>query len=243
MIRFITIDDEPLAREGILLNAAEVDFLEPVGEFGNPVTANSFLQKNQVDLMFLDIQMPGMNGLDFLKGLSNPPLTILTTAHSEFALEGFNLNVVDYLLKPVRMDRFLKAVNKAAELFYVKEAAKAVEKSQINADNSTIFIKSNRKYIKLKLQDILMVEGMKDYVLVHIEKDRYPVAMNLKTFTSSLPENIFARINKSFVVNVNHIREIADNHVKIGSKSLSIGRSYKDDFLNKHILKKLIDRN
>lgn len=243
MIRFITIDDEPLAREGILLNAEEVDFLKPVGEFGNPVKANTFLQKNEVDLMFLDIQMPGMNGLEFLKSLKNPPLTILTTAHSEFALEGFNLNVVDYLLKPVRMDRFLKAVNKAAELFYAKKATQKSDQKASETDVSTVFIKSNRKYIKLKIRDIILVEGMKDYVMVHTENERYPVAMNLKTFTASLPDTTFARINKSYVVNVNHIREIADNHVKIGKENLSIGRSYRDDFLNNHILKKLIDRN
>jgi len=243
MIKFITIDDEPLAREGILLNAAEVDFLEPIGEFSSPVKANSFLQKNKVDLMFLDIQMPGMSGIDFLKSLKNPPLTILTTAHSEFALEGFNLNVVDYLLKPVRMDRFLKAINKAAELVKARNRDNITETNNSKSDGQTVFIKSNRKYIKLKITDILLIEGMKDYVMVHTSSERHPVAMNLKTFTAGLPENIFARINKSFVVNVNHIFEIVDNHVKIGKHSLSIGRTYKDDFLNNHILKKLIDKS
>lgn len=243
-MKCIIIDDEPLAREGVALNAKDVEFLELVGEFSNPVLANSYLQKEKVDLMFLDIQMPGISGLDFLRDLDDPPLTILTTAHSEYALEGFNLNVVDYLVKPIRLHRFLKAVNKAKEIFELKLTDHQVSwpNSVEDKEENTVYIKSNRKFIKLKFDEIVVVEGMKDYVLVHTREDRFPVAMNLKTFNSNLPDDLFARINKSNVVNVKHISEIVDNHVVILKHKLSIGRSYREDFLNTHIMKKLIDR-
>lgn len=243
-MKCIIIDDEPLAREGVALNAKDVEFIELVEEFSNPVVANSYLKKEVVDLMFLDIQMPGINGLDFLRDLDDPPLTILTTAHSEYALEGFNLNVVDYLVKPIRLNRFLKAVNKARELFELKSTDHPVRWPNPSEDRkeNSVYIKSNRKFIKLKFDEIVVVEGMKDYVLVHTSEERFPVAMNLKTFNSNLPNVLFARINKSNVVNVKHISEIVDNHVILPKHKLSIGRSYKEDFLNTHIMKKLIDR-
>ena len=244
-MKCIIIDDEPLAREGIALNATDVDFLEVVGEFANPVVANSFLQETRVDLMFLDIQMPGLNGLDFLKGLDDPPLTILTTAHSEYALEGFNLSVVDYLVKPIRLNRFLKAINKAREIYEMRQSDSGhVRETDPDSgkDAKSVYIKSNRKFIKLRFEEILVVEGMKDYVLVHTRNERFPVAMNLKTFNSNLPDEFFARINKSNVVNVKHITEIADNQVILPGHSLSIGRSYKEEFINRHIMKKLIER-
>ncbi|TVR84568.1 MAG: DNA-binding response regulator [Saprospirales bacterium] len=243
-MKCIIIDDEPLAREGIALNLEDIDFIEVIGEFSNPIKANSFLQSNDVDLIFLDIHMPGLNGLDFLRGLNNPPLTILTTAHSEYALQGFELNVVDYLVKPIRMERFIKAVNKAKKLF---EMRSGIEKDEPTTEDypsgkDFVYIKSDRKYVRLLLKEIIMVEGMKDYVMVYTSGDKFTVAMNLKTFNSNLPNDCFVRVSKSNIINVKHIIEISNNHVKLPGHKISIGRSFRDNFLDKHIREKLIER-
>lgn len=245
-MNYIIIDDEPLAREGIELNAKEVDFLSISGSFSSPFKASNLLADQAVDLMFLDIQMPGINGLDFLKSLDNPPLTILTTAHSEFAIDGFNLNVIDYLVKPIRLERFLRAVFRAREYFDLKQKAhtpQQIKTQNTNDNDNTIFVKSDRKYIKLLLDDIVFIEGMKDYVMVHTVSDRYPVAMNLKSFHSNLPGSKFARVNRSNVINVKYVTEISNNHVVIPNRQFSIGRTFRDDFLDNHIKEKLIDRN
>lgn len=243
-MKCIIIDDEPLAREGIVLNLEDIDFVEVIGEFSNPIKANSFLQSNEVDLIFLDIHMPGLSGLDFLRGLNNPPLTILTTAHSEYALQGFELNVVDYLVKPIRIERFIKAVNKARKLFEMRSSNQK-EGSSTKEDpkeKDFVYIKSDRKYVRLLLSDIIMVEGMKDYVMVYTAGDKFTVAMNLKTFNSNLPEDRFVRVSKSNIINVKHIIEISNNHVKLPGHKISIGRSFRDNFLDNHIREKLIER-
>jgi DNA-binding LytR/AlgR family response regulator len=246
-MRCIIVDDEPLARQGIELNAEDVGFLEIVAEFSNPVRANTWMQTNDADLMFLDIQMPGLNGLEFLRGLENPPMTILTTAHSEYALDGFELNVIDYLVKPIRMSRFISAVNKARELFDLRSGGGSkpgMESSGAEGDKNagTVFIKSDRKIIRLKLADIVMVEGMKDYVMVYTPDDRFSVAMNLKTFHSNLPEGKFVRISKSNIINPAHIIEISNNHVHLPNHKLSIGRIFRDNFFDRFVREKLIDR-
>ena len=193
-MKCIVVDDEPFAREGMLLNINEVQFLEPVGEFGNAISANNYLSnsENVVDLMFLDIQMPGITGLDFIRSLKKKPQVILTTAFPQYALDGFDLDVVDYLLKPVRLDRFIKAVNKAKEIYDLQHAAQNTIES---VTQDYIYIKSERKFIKIFFRDIAFIKGMKDYVVIHSGKEKIMTAMNIKTIHEQLPPANFARVS------------------------------------------------
>ena len=238
-MKCIIVDDEPLAREGLKLNIDEVPSLELSGSFENAMQANDFLNDNPVDLMFLDIQMPGVSGLDFLKSLKNRPMVILTTAYPQFALEGFELDVIDYLVKPIKTERFLKAINKA-RYYYDFNQEDQHEVEDIGED--FIFVKSNRKFVKLHFDDIIYIEGLKDYVIIHVGENKILTAMNVKTIMSQLPQSIFSRINRSYIVNINHIKEVDTDYVKVKDKELTIGNSYKKDFFENVVNKKLIKR-
>lgn len=238
-MKCIIVEDEPLAREGMRLNIAEVERLELVGSFENAMQANDFLASNEVDLMFLDIQMPGMTGLDFLKNLKIQPLVVLTTAYPQFALESYDLDVIDYLVKPIRIERFIRAVNKARELHELKNSVK----SQIESfEENYIFVKADRKYVKIFFTEINYIEGLKDYVIIHTDKVKIMTAMNLKTIHNKLPEDIFARINKSYIININHIKEIDSDYVVLKGNEVPIGRIYRDDFINNYVNTRLIKR-
>lgn len=233
----IVVDDEPLAREGMKLNIKEIPNLELKESFDTALKANDYLQENHVDLMFLDIELPGLSGLDFLKSLSNPPLVILTTAYSQYAVEAYELDVVDYLVKPIKMDRFLKAVNKAEEMLKLRQ-----HKTSVDFSGQFIFVKSERKYIKIDFDEIFFIEGLKDYVIVHTSKGKYMTAMNVKTIHSKLPSDIFFRTSKSYIINVFHINEIDGEDVLILDSKIPIGRSYRDKFLSNFVNRKLIRR-
>jgi DNA-binding LytR/AlgR family response regulator len=238
-MKCIIVDDEPLAREGIEINLKEMGYLDLVGSFGTAMKANVFLADNQVDLMFLDIQMPGITGLEFVRSLKVRPLIILTTAYPDFALEGFELDVVDYLLKPVRLDRFAKAVNKAKELFDLyKSSDNQVE--QIN--DEFIYIKSERKYIRVFYKDIRYIKGLKDYVMMYTAEDKIITAMNIKTIYAQLPQKIFARVNKSYLININYIDSVETDFIQLAGKEIPLGATYKEMFLKTHIKGKLISR-
>ena len=237
-MKCIVVDDEPLAIEGMKLNIAEVPTLELVGTFNNALAANAFLQEQPVDLMFLDINMPGLSGLDFIRSLKNPPPTILTTAYQEFALEGFELNVLDYLVKPVRMHRFLQAVNKAEELHRLKSAAATSGKPETDC----IYIRADRKFVRVILESIRYIGGLKDYVVLHTSAGKYTTAMNLKTIHSQLPKSIFARISKSHVVNVGHVEAFDSDFVYVEGESLPIGKAYAKDFKANYIDQDLVER-
>lgn len=244
-MKCIIVDDEPLAREGVELNVNEMGFLELIGQFQNAITANAFLLENEVDLMFLDIQMPGITGIEWLKDLENPPLVILTTAYPEFALKGFELNVVDYLLKPIRLNRFMKAVNKAKDIYELKkqetESTDAVQPKQEDGKEYT-YVSADRKYIKLFYKDIICIEGMKDYVIIHTTGSKIMPAMNLKTILSQLPEHTFARVNKSYIVNINYIKSIDTDFITLDQKEISLGRTYKEKFINNYVKTNLLKR-
>ena len=235
-LKCIIIDDEPLAREGMKLNIKEINFLELIGEFEDAIKANDFIANNNVDLMFLDIQMPNLSGIDFLKSIKNPPLTILTTAYPQFALESYDLDIVDYLVKPIRIERFIKAVNKAQEIFEYKKSEKTGKERK-----DYVYIKSDRKYIKLDFSKIFYIEGLKDYVIVYVNDNKYITAMNIKTIYNQLPSEIFFRVSKSYIININNITEIDNDFVKVNNKEIPIGRTYKEEFLNyinKHLIKR-----
>ncbi|MFK7932437.1 MAG: LytR/AlgR family response regulator transcription factor [Saprospiraceae bacterium] len=245
-MRCIIVDDEPLAREGMELNVDEVNYLELVGQFANALRANEFMQQNDVDLMFLDIQMPGITGLEFLKSLKNRPLVILTTAYPQYALEGFDLDVVDYLVKPIRLQRFIKAVNKAKELHDLYQQTAAAPATTNTVEEMTedyIYIKSDRKYVRIFYQDIRFIKGLKDYVTLYLADGRkLMTAMNIKTIHNQLPPKVFARVNKSFIININFIDAIETDFILLKGEEIPLGRTYKEQFITKYVKSNFIGR-
>jgi DNA-binding LytR/AlgR family response regulator len=239
-MKCIIVDDEPLAREGMELNVKEVPFLDCLGSFSSALDANDFLHENEVDLIFLDIQMPGITGLDFIRILKDRPLCILTTAYPEFALESYELDVLDYLVKPIRLERFLKAVNKAKEAFELKNKPDAPV--QNSKEDDFIYLKSDRKIMRVYIRDIRFISGMKDYVMVHTKEDRIMTAMNLKTIFEQLPQHIFARVSKSHLINVQYLESMDGDEITMGKDRIPLGKTYRDDFMNRFIKNNLIER-
>lgn len=240
-MKCIIVDDEPLAREGIELNIEDVNYLELVGQFGNALTANDFLQNHEVDVMFLDIQMPGITGLEFIRSLKNPPLVILTTAYPQYALEGFELDVVDYLVKPIRLQRFIKAANKAKELYDLKQQAQNSTLESVG--DEFIYIKADRKYIRIFFKDIKYIKGMKDYVMIYTQqKKKIMTAMNIKTINKQLPDSIFVRVNKSYIINIDFIDSIDIDFIQLAGEEIPLGRTYRDHFIKNYVKTNLISR-
>ncbi len=238
----IIVDDEPLAREGMELNVEDVPFLNLVGQFGTALAANDFLMRKEVDLMFLDIQMPGITGLDYLKTLKNPPLVILSTAYPQYALDGFELDVVDYLVKPVRMERFLKAVNKAKALYDLHKP-KITQNEVVEVEQEFMYLKADRKYIRVFFKDIKYIKGMKDYVMLYTQENKkIMTAMNIKTIHKQLPPSIFARVNKSYLININYIDEVEIDFIQLSGEEIPLGRTYKEAFIQNYIKGNLIGR-
>lgn len=235
----IIIDDEPLAREGIKLHVDDMDSLTWNAEFGNAIKAGEFLVKNDIDIIFLDIEMPGLNGLDFLRIAPKKSMVILTTAYPQYALEAFELDVVDYLLKPIKFERFERAVKKAIEVIDLKKAG--LSELDVQSDDE-IYIKSDRKFIKLKLESIRFIKGLKDYVIVHTDNGKYATALNVKTINKKLPQDLFARVSKSYIVNVGRISSIDVDTIFLENEEIPLGNSYKETFLKTHINNKLLRR-
>lgn len=238
-MKCIIVDDEPLAREGIELNIQQVSFLELCGQFSNAMAANDYMQREQVDLLFLDIEMPGITGLDFIRSLKNQPLVILTTAYPQYALESFELDVLDYLLKPIRLERFIKACNKAQEIFQLKKGSSNTVES---IESDFIYIKSERKYIRLFYKDIHYIKGMKDYVMLYTEQKRIITAMNISTISKQLPATIFARVSKSYVINIQYIDAVEQDLIQLAGEEIPFGRTYRESFITNYVKKNLIGR-
>lgn len=229
-IRCIIIDDEPLAREIIRRYIDDVPMLQLSGECSNAVQAMSFLQQQPVDLIFLDIRMPQLNGTDFLRILKNPPKTILTTAFSDYALEGYELDVVDYLVKPIRFDRFLKAVNKAFPINGNWPEIKTVvaENTETKKSDSFVYFRADRKMVKVMLSDILYIESMKDYVKVFTPQGIIITKQSMTSVEAMLPEKLFVRAHRSFIVAVNRIRSFTNELIEIGNAEIPIGKLYRN---------------
>lgn len=235
----IIVDDESLARKGIELNVNDIDWLEIKGQFPNAIQAGEFLRENEVDLMFLDIEMPGLRGLDFIKTLNSNVVVILTTAYPQFALDAFELEVFDYLVKPIRFDRFYQSVNRAREIV---ELSKKDKTELTDIAEEYFYIKSERKYMKLYYKEVLFIKGLKDYVMLFTTKEKYMTAMNIKTIFSKLPSSIFARVSKSHIINVHAIDSIDVDTIMIGGEPIPLGNTYKEAFLEQHIKGKLFKR-
>ena len=229
-LKAIIVDDEPLAQNVIEQYALKIPELEIVEKCNDAICAHKTLQENQVDLIFLDINMPKLSGISFLKNLKDAPLVIFTTAYSEYALEGYELNAVDYLKKPFSFERFSKAFFRAQELFTLKHKSAPV--SNINEDvNKFIFIKSNKKTYKVNFSEIFYIEGLGDYIQIHLQDDKIVTNLSMKKIFDLLPENQFYRIHKSFIIAVDKITLVEGNTVKINNKRLPVGNSYRQDFL------------
>ena len=225
-MKCIIVDDEPLAIEILESYVSKIDQLEIAGTFRNAVSAFAFLQQNTVDLIFLDIQMPKLSGIDFLRTLKNPPKVILTTAFRDYALDGFELEVVDYLLKPIPFERFLKAV---AKVLHQPAAAAVTPKPDAAAADSFVYFKVDKKMIKTRMADILYIESIKDYVKVKTADKEIITQQKISYLEESLPRDLFLRIHRSFIVNVERIDAYSATDVEIGKHFVPIGRNYKND--------------
>ncbi len=230
-IKCLIVDDEPPARDVIRRYIEQVPLLKLAGECANAIEAMISLQQQPVDLIFLDIRMPQLNGTDFLKTLKNPPRIILTTAFSEYAMEGYELDVVDYLLKPVRFDRFLKSVNKAFPMQGHKPLAEPPLPPEEKKENSFVYFRADRKMIKVLLQDILYVESMKDYVKVVTTGGAIITKQSISSVEGMLPEKLFVRTHRSFIVSLQKIRSFTPELIELDNASIPIGKLYRNGVL------------
>lgn len=227
-LRCIAIDDEPLALELLEDNIRKVPFLMLVASASNAMDAMRILQSETIDLVFSDIQMPGLSGLQFIESLQVKPLFILISAHEKFALESYNLDVVDYLLKPVAYERFLKACNKAQERYTTQLSS---QKSNIRQEKKEfIFLPVDYKMVKVDLQDVTMMEAVRDYVRIHFQKEKKPllVRISMKAMEEMLSGTDLIRIHKSFIVSIKYIIAIRKNSVFVNDEELPVGEQYRD---------------
>lgn len=235
-MKCIIIDDEPLARKGIENLVNGTSQLQLLGCFENAEAAVSFIGEHPIDLFFLDIQMPGLNGIDFAKRVPSTSLVIFTTAFAEYALDGYEVDAVDYLVKPIKPERFKKAVEKAIS-YHSMLLSEEKNANVGDVQSDFIFIKSDRRFFKVYFQNILFVEGLKDYVIIQTIDQRLITHMNLKTIHQLLPQQIFLRVNRSYVVNKDNIDSFSNNDVFIKNYEIGIGNVYRDSFLDE-LLKK-----
>ena len=242
-INVIIVDDEPLALDILETYISRLPELNLVKRCNNALEANEILQNSEINLMFLDIQMPQLTGTDFLKTLKKPPITVFTTAYPNFAVEGFELNALDYLLKPISFERFMKAIGKASELFHLQHPSKEKTEDEISVEDDFFFVKSDKKLVRVRYSEILYVEGLKDYVIIRMENGRVITLQTMKSLEEKLPKKMFRRIHRSFIVGVNKIHALDGNMVEImekgATKHLPIGKNYRDELLDLVELKKL----
>jgi len=259
MLNCVIVDDEPLAREGLADYVKEIDFLQLAGVCINPVELGRLLDSQKIDLVFMDIQMPKINGIDFLRILQNPPMVIITTAFSEYALDGFQLNVLDYLLKPITFDRFFKAVSRARDyhLLTARGAVAAMpsvgdpqalqsETSQPTTPQSGplqrgedfVFIKCSNKFEKIQFSDILYIEALQNYVAIHTSKGKYLTLLYLKNIEQNLDNRAFIRVHKSYIVPIARIDSIDGNEIRIGTHRIPVSRNYRE-----HVIDRVVNNN
>ncbi|WP_317193427.1 LytR/AlgR family response regulator transcription factor [Aureibaculum flavum] len=235
MMRCLIIDDEPLAIELLEDFVSKVPFLQLENSCSNAMEATETIKSSQIDLIFTDIEMPDFSGVEFIKSLEVKPLFIFTTAYSHYALEGFNLNAVDYLVKPIPFHRFIKAVNRAQDLFSLKNDSKKDVVIKNSAPPEFIFVKSDYENVKVNLKSILYIEGLKDYVKIYTNINSKPILTlnSLKIFEEKLSTANFIRVHRSFIVSLKHIKSVQRNRIVIDDKRIPIGLNYKDAFIKR----------
>lgn len=230
----LIVDDEPLARNLLSDYVRKVPQLNLVDTLASPLQVMDTLRNNDIDVMFLDVQMPDLTGISLLKALQKKPLIVLTTAYSEYALEGYELDVADYLLKPITFERFLKAVEKVTQRLSERTAAQSpvapAHKPAVEATQPFVFVKDGTKLIKLRIDDILYVEGLKDYVTIHTRTQKVVSLQRLKALEEELPADKFIRVHNSFIVAFNAIDVIHKSDVQVGTVMIPIGETYKKPF-------------
>jgi len=237
----IIVDDEPLAREGMLLQLQDISEVNIIGCFNGAKKAREFMLHNSVDLIFLDIQMPGINGLEFAESVSEKTLIIFITAYSQYALKSYEVDAIDYLVKPVIKNRLEKSIRKAKA--YHELLSNPQEKGTItDSDSDYMLIKSDRKFHKILFKDIIYVEGLKDYVVIYINDSKIITAMNLKTITQHLPETAFIRVSKSYLVNSSYIDSFDNHTIYIKSTEIPIGEVFRKKFLEQYLGKNISDK-
>ena len=231
-IRCVITDDEPVARKGLQSYVEKIGSLELVATFEDAISLNGFLKNNVIDLLFLDIEMPYLSGIEFLQSITNPPKIIFTTAYEKYAIKGYELEVLDYLLKPISFDRFLKAVNKA----------ETVIKKENEKNPGDFFIKVDGKLIRLTWNNILFIEGLENYITIYTRTEKYITHLTLKTVISNMPGS-FLQVHKSTIVNAGFINGITGNTLEIDKHQISISRSMKESVMEKILQNKMLKRD
>ena len=225
-IKCIITDDEPVARKGLQSYVEKVDFLTLTGVCEDAIQLNTLLKTEQPDLLFLDIEMPYLSGLDLLATLTNPPKVIITSAYEQYALKGYELDVTDYLLKPIPFERFLKAVNKVHALLQ-KEAPVEVE--------DFFFVKSDKQMKKVYFKDILFVEGLENYITIYTLTEKILVHSTMKNIINSLPEDLFIQTHRSYIVNVHHVNLVEGNMLKVAGYEIPVARNCREEVFTRII--------
>jgi len=237
-LKCIIIDDEPIARKVLQEFVEEIDYLELSGQAENPLKAMSLLNDNDIDIIFLDIDMPKINGIDFLKNSKTTASIIMTTAYTEYAVDAYGLDVLDYLIKPIAFDRFLKACNKAKEVKELKNSRLA----SIDKSNDHFFIKCNNQIEKVLYADLVYAEAMLNYVMLHTTSKKMMVYVTIKSLEEQLPADIFIKVHKSFIVNKTKIKSITGNILDIGNEKITISQNLREKVINEIIKDKMIRR-
>jgi two-component system LytT family response regulator len=233
MIRCLVVDDEPLALNILEDYISKMPFLQLIKATTNPIEALTLVQQGDIDLVFLDVQMPELTGIQFLRIANGKAKVILTTAYPQYALEGYELDVVDYLLKPIAFDRFFKSAQKAQGIIQpaaAKPVAPAETTQKDDFSNDFIFVKTEHKIQKVYLHDILFIEGLKDYISIFTPAERIITLQNMKKMEDALPEKHFIRVHKSYIVSINKIDSIERSRIFIGDKIIPVGDTYREDF-------------
>ena len=235
MIKVLAIDDEPLALKQLATYIEKIPFFELVQQCSSAVEARKVIDSEVVDAIFCDINMPDLNGMDFVKQLAAPPIVVFTTAYSEYAVEGYKVNAVDYLLKPYGLDDIKHAANRVKQAFDARQMAhEKKEQAEIGGNNDTLFVKSDGRMIRISVADIRFIEGMSEYVKIHLDSMPKPVVIlfSMKTLEKRLPET-FMHIHRSFIINLTKIIEVNKNRVIMGENIyIPVGDNYKEAFFN-----------
>lgn len=238
VLKCLIVDDEPIAIEGIINYINRMDFLEVEDSCSSAIEAAEILKKKEIDLMFLDINMPYLSGLEFLESLEKAPMTILTTAYSEYALEGFRLHVVDYLLKPIAFQRFFQAASKAQKMF----RSHILLHNNGEDSKSNMYIRQGDSFDRIAWQDILYVEGMQNYLKLHFKEKTLVIHQTMTSLEEILPKDTFFRIHRSFLLNISYIDSISGGRIFINGKELPISKQRKEDLLNTVVYKNLLSK-
>jgi DNA-binding LytR/AlgR family response regulator len=239
ILKCIIIDDEPVARKVLEEFIGDIHFLELIGQAENPLKALDLLNRNPVDIIFLDINMPKINGIDFLKSSTTTASIIMTTAYPEYAAEAYGLDVLDYLVKPVGFDRFLKACHKAKETQALKKSSPS---APLPPADDHFFIKSGNQIEKVFYNDLLYAEAMMNYVMLYTHSKKMMVYITIKSLEEQLPPGIFIKVHKSFIVNINKVKSIEGNILNIGDKQIAISQNLREKVLSEILRDKMIKR-